>query len=595
MNRFAKVKRHIMPVWLAVLSLFGFLLLTLAYGDHSDAIFLQYMHSWKILLLNMIPVFLMAFFLLAVTGSFFAAYFLSTGIMMLFSLVNYYKLCFRDDPVIFEDLLYIREASTMAGQYTLFVNWRIMTVLLCWLAGGVLIFLFRHKRIKKPAPRIYMLLSVLLLGAVIFPMLYGNDELYRSLGTDTYWTPTEYAVSRGGIYPFLYSINSAFENAPEDYKEGHIKNILSEYEESDIPQEKKVNLIALMREAYVDFSSFEINGLDCSGYKVYHELKEESYTGSLVTNIFAGGTVNTERCFLTGDYKLKDYRKNTNSYVWYFRQQGYAVEGSHPFFQYMYNRRNINQYLGFDKYRYYENDFEHLSQAYYPEDSVLLPEIYKDFLKNKEDGKPYFSFSVNVQSHGPYAVDALRSGNKEYLTGDYSDECKFAVNNYMNIIMEQDLELKRFMEMLRNDPEPVVFILFSDHLPWMGNGNSFYSELGMEFRTETEEGFYDYYSTEYLIWANDAAKKALNNDFTGEGPTISPCYLMNEVFKQCGWKGPAFMQAMDDMMQIFPVVSTNGRYVVDGHFVDAIPEERLETMRDLEGLGYYWRNNFLYK
>ena len=514
---------------------------------------------------------------------------------MIFSLVNYYKLCFRDDPVIFEDLLYIREASAMAGQYALFMNWRIIIVLLFWLAGVFLMFLLRRKRIKKAKPRICMFLVVFLLGTVIFPVLYENDELYRSLGTDTYWTPTEYAVSRGGIYPFLYSINSAFEDAPEEYNEECIKNILSEYEEFDIPQEKKVNVIALMREAYVDFSNFDIDGLDCSGYKVYHELEEESYTGSLVTNIFAGGTVNTERCFLTGDYKLKDYRKNTNSYVWYFRQQGYTVEGSHPFFQYMYNRRNINQYLGFDKYRYYEDDFEHLSQAYFPEDSVLLPEIYNDFLKNKEEGKPYFSFSVNVQSHGPYATDGFRSGNKEYLIGDYSEECKFAMNNYMNIIMEQDLELKRLIEMLKDDSEPVVFILFSDHLPWMGNGNSFYSELGIEFRTDTEEGFYDYYSTEYLIWANDAAKKALNNDFTGEGPAISPCYLMNEVFEQCGWKGPAFMQAMDDMMQIFPVFSTNGRYVVDGHFVDAIPEERLETMRDLEGLGYYWRNNFLYK
>ena len=589
MNIFIKAKQRIMFVWISMLLLFGFLLLTLAYGDHSDAIFFQYMQSWKILLLNVIPVLIMAFFVLAVTGSYFASYFFSTGIAMIFSLVNYYKLCFRDDPVIFEDLLYIREASAMAGQYALFMNWRIIIVLLFWLAGVFLMFLLRRKRIKKAKPRICMFLVVFLLGTVIFPVLYENDELYRSLGTDTYWTPTEYAVSRGGIYPFLYSINSAFEDAPEEYNEECIKNILSEYEEFDIPQEKKVNVIALMREAYVDFSNFDIDGLDCSGYKVYHELEEESYTGSLVTNIFAGGTVNTERCFLTGDYKLKDYRKNTNSYVWYFRQQGYTVEGSHPFFQYMYNRRNINQYLGFDKYRYYEDDFEHLSQAYFPEDSVLLPEIYNDFLKNKEEGKPYFSFSVNVQSHGPYATDGFRSGNKEYLIGDYSEECKFAMNNYMNIIMEQDLELKRLIEMLKDDSEPVVFILFSDHLPWMGNGNSFYSELGIEFRTDTEEGFYDYYSTEYLIWANDAAKKALNNDFTGEGPAISPCYLMNEVFEQCGWKGPAFMQAMDDMMQIFPVFSTNGRYVVDGHFVDAIPEERLETMRDLEGLGYYWR------
>ena len=55
-----------------------------------------------------------------------------------------------------------------------------------------------------------------------------------------------------------------------------------------------------MREAYADFSQFDIPGLDGSGYDLYHSLEAESYHGTLLTNIFAGGTVDSERCFLTG-------------------------------------------------------------------------------------------------------------------------------------------------------------------------------------------------------------------------------------------------------------------------------------------------------
>ncbi len=588
------IKKHMCALaWMIMLSFYGFLLLLIAYGNHSDSIFFHYLLSGKILLLNIAPVLIAALFIFSVSGSYFISFFLSTSAATGFCLANYYKICFRDDPILFEDLLLIREASVMAGNYDFFVNWRIVVILLGWFVANIFIFLFCREKIKSVKLRMRILMVGFLLS-ILFSFLYQSDTIYASIGTDAFWEPTEYAVSRGGLYPFLHSIYNENEKIPENYNSQNIQNLLSEYPESDIPSDRKVNIIALMREAYVDFSAFNINGLDCSEYDIYHEIKESSYTGRLVTNIFAGGTVDTERCFLTGAYKLKNYRMNTNSYVWYLRRQGYTTEGSHPFFQRMYNRRNINQYLGFEKYRYYENDFEYLSSEYYPEDRILFSEIYNDFQKSKENNKPCFSFSVNVQSHGPYSTNSYRNGSKEYLTGDYSDECKYAMNNYMNITMEQDRELKIFLDALAADQEPVVFILFSDHLPWMGNGNSFYSEMGIEFQTETEAGFYDYYATEYLIWANAAAKEILENSFTGNGPTISPCYLMNEVFKQCGWKGPAYMQAMNETEQIFPVITTNGRYVADGLFTDTIPENRIKTMQTLESLDYYWRNNFLY-
>ena len=40
------------------------------------------------------------------------------------------------------------------------------------------------------------------------------------------------------------------------------------------------------------------------------------------------------------------------------------------------------------------------------------------------------------------------------------------------------------------------------------------------------------------------------------------------------------MQAMSNMMEIFPVVTTNGRYVVDGVLIDDIPEERQNLFQD---------------
>ena len=168
------------------------------------------------------------------------------------------------------------------------------------------------------------------------------------------------------------------------------------------------------------------------------------------------------------------------------------------------------------------------------------------------------------------------------------------MNYYLHTIFQTDAELAKLMDKLRADPEPVVLVTFGDHLPWMGDGNAFYQEMGIDIDLGSDDGFLRYYSTRYLIWANDAAKAVLGSDVRGEGPDISPCYLMNLVFRQLGWEGPAFLQAMDGMMGVFPVVTTNDRYVVDGALVNEIPPQREALFRDFLYLQQYWRTEFLF-
>ena len=52
-----------------------------------------------------------------------------------------------------------------------------------------------------------------------------------------------------------------------------------------------------MLEAYNDFSKFDEIEFAIDPYKELHEIESEAYHGELVTNIFAGGTVDTERKF----------------------------------------------------------------------------------------------------------------------------------------------------------------------------------------------------------------------------------------------------------------------------------------------------------
>lgn len=578
----------------------GTLLLCFAYGAYSWGVFEGYFASAQILVMNVLPVVLLVFLFYGITGRAWSAFLIGGGIAFGFSLGSYYKLTFRDDPLHFEDMFILREAKAMAGgsRYALFVDKRIAVTAVCLLLGTLVLFLLVRGRLGGWRLRVPAAMTAVLAAAAVMPA-YLDEDLYG--GVDNYeylnqWSATQEYIAHGFFYPFIHSVKDSLDFPPSGYSEGKTRELLSGYEDADIPEDRKINIIALMREAYVDFSRYDIPGLDTSGYELYHQLEAESLTGNLVTNIFAGGTVDTERCFLTGSYKVRNFRSNQNSYLWYLREQGYTVEGSHPYYQWFYNRQNINSYLGFERYRYLEDDYINLCEDFtddtLPEDALLLPEIYSDFQKNKATGKPYFSFSVNVQSHGPYAV--WDTGSPERMDMSYSLACRNAMNFYLNTIFETDEELAKLMDRLRSDPDPVVLVTFGDHMPWMGDSNAFYDEMGMNIDPGEEEGFYNHYATRYLIWANDAAREIIGRDLRGDGPDISPCYLMNLVFQQLGWEGPAFMQAMEPMMETFPVVSTKGCYQVDGELVESIPEDRKDLFRQFLYMQYYWSREFIY-
>ena len=111
----------------------------------------------------------------------------------------------------------------------------------------------------------------------------------------------------------------------------------------------------------------------------------------------------------------------------------------------------------------------------------------------------------------------------------------------------------------------------------------------------TQEGFLNYYSTRYLIWANDAAKEVLDNDFSGEGPDIGPYFLMNLLFEECGWEGPAFMQMTDEVMESVQVVHSSGRYMKDGQVEEQLELEDRDLVTDYRNAQYYWRKHFYKK
>ena len=102
-------------------------------------------------------------------------------------------------------------------------------------------------------------------------------------------------------------------------------------------------------------------------FPTYRNLQKTSLTGELLTNVYNGGTVNSEFEAMTGfsvSYLPSEYmpyqrclRPNFYSINSFLESSGYDSLAIHPFEKTNYNRNAAYEYMDFDK-TVWEDDFD---------------------------------------------------------------------------------------------------------------------------------------------------------------------------------------------------------------------------------------------
>lgn len=586
-----KTKSKSLPLTLLLLAgaciCLGLLCLYFCTGVYGFDLFAWYFTQPLVLVLNILPLLALALVLLALTDRAWLTFFLEATVCLIFSWAQHWKLLARGDPIYAEDLVLIGEATQMAGSY-IRITWQVVLSGLIVLALTAVLFFLARGRIRNRLPRLALLVLVPVLSVSVFTHYYDRNLSYYAMTVWpelNAWFETNNYISRGGIYSFLRTIPDALPTPPEGYREAEAEAMLSAYPSDDIPDSQKVSVVITQLEAFADLSTVtdQITGAD--PYAEYHALLEESYHGRLLPNVFAGGTIDTERCVLTGFSALENFRRPSWSYARYFAEQGYTVEGAHAGYEAFYNRRNVNDRLGISDYRFIEGYYDTFLEGV-PYDDVFLPDVTKNVLAALESG-PVFSFNVTYQNHGPYSADYAWFSEAYVPRGEIPDSDWFIANNYLWGVQDTGRRMLQMAEQFRAIDEPVILVFFGDHKPWLGEQSVTYDALGIDIRGSTDESFFNYYATDYLIWANDAAKAVLGTDFTGTGPDISPCFLMNVLFDRCGWEGPGYRKLTDAVMAQTPLLHAAGRYLTDGVLTDTLTPQQQELKDQMTFVQYY--------
>ena len=619
---FRRVKINITGNWRYIFFIIGlsicvsFMGMLISSGFSFD-IMLLYLQQPFLFFLNALPLTLVMLCFFFLTSRMWISYVVSGSVYLVMEMINYFKIGLRHDPFVPADILLGNESTKIIKIKELPINTGLVVIMILFLIGAVALFLIKITKPMKWCYRIIGTITCVVLSIILYNTAYNNKNLYDEfMVSGTIYSSVDIVRSRGFMYSFLFNVNSLKLTAPEGYQPQEVKKALENYEKEEVIEasnsidsdNESPHVIAIMSEAFFDID--RVQGIEFYDYndplKNYNKIIEEAYHGKLVTGVYGGGTAVTECEFLTGfslsipTWSTEIYsvfiRKDTYSLAKLFKDKGYKTTALHPGYKWFYNRFNVYDYFGFDKLFFAENITERNTKTltYYISDMDTYKFLLKDFKSHLEDnpGIPYFNFTVTIENHGPYPNKPI--GYPEILKHNdlVDEEYYYLINNYVGGLKQNDEALGYLVEQLKELEEPVVFLYFGDHLPFLGSDFTGYK--AMNYNIGTSYGVDEYlntYETPYFIWSNDSAKELYKRQQKalpiGEAPKISANYLGAVLVDYVGFRSSPYFNYLNDLKEELPVITRRFYKTREGSFTENLSDDEKALLNQYRNLQYY--------
>ena len=556
------------------------------------------------------------------------------------SLFNRVKIEVRDEPVFPRDFALVREVGSAMQSYD--IRYPVTAIVLVVLTTALLAalgmfvtsrpvsFAVLKAKMKKdtvavipgrcwPERIIGAVLSFGVLTALIFTV-YASNDLYNSFHvSNAYYVPSVF-----NELGFPYCFCHQFTTYPVDRPEGFSKSEAAGWETGEqMGLGKDINVIMVMNEAFSDITDQPMFNWteETDPLPNLHALQNDPHAvfGHIVVPGFAGGTANTEFDVLTGmqtnalsattTSAMRVVNRNLDSLFLVFGADGYRTSFYHPGDAWFYNRENVYRWLGAE-YEVFAKDMENPEyKGRWVTDDYMAGQIEQEFETAVSEGRPLFNYTTTIQNHMSYTADKYGEGHAFApisTTADISDETRTMLEVYTEGVRDADAMLGRLTAYFEERGEPVVLVFYGDHLPYLGDNQKGYAELGSEV-TAAENDRTDIlcsYKTPYVIWANSAAAETLDWDSAvaslelPEDGVISAAFLGSTLLDLTGRTGEdPWFDFLGSLRRTAPVVQKKTYILADGTVLPQriLNEQTDEAAAALKDAVHKWRCWSYYK
>ena len=525
------------------------------------------------------------------------------------SIANRVKIEVRDEPVFPRDFALLKEVGSALGSYD--IRYPIPQILVVLFATAALLALgvfighkpFPVERLRGWAGRLLGFSAGLAVLTGLIFTVYASKDLYQSFQVRN----AEYVPSVFNDLGFPYAFCHHFTTYLVDRPEGFRRAEAEGWETGDrTGLGKDVSVVMVMNEAFSDLTDealFSYHGGN-DPLPNLHALREDPHalSGRVVVPGFAGGTANTEFDVLTGmqttalststSSAMRVVNRNLDSLFRVFGNDGYETSFYHPGDNWFYNRENVYRWLGAGETLFVGDMESPEYKGRWVTDDYAASLIEAAF--EQAEG-PLFHFTTTIQNHMSYTADKYGPDYEFPPTGipGLSAEVETLLSVYVEGLRDADAMLGRLWRYFAAQEKPVVLVYWGDHLPYLGDNQLGYRQLGVDVfpGPEGQENLAAY-QTPYVIWANDAAAEALDWDRAAEAlnlpETVSACFLGAAVLELTGrGEESPWFAFLNELRWELPVVQKTICQTADGSVIGELTAQQRDLLQKWRQWSYY--------
>lgn len=458
---------------------------------------------------------------------------------LILALVDYFKNAINGTPLELADFGLAKQAGNvagLAGDLTPPEDFYLasLALLLC----VVMLFLTRRLTALEGTVRGRSCLFCLTLAGILLTGA-GARGIGGWLGVDFYtrMPPAENHSLHGLTLSLWRDAFPQPKTPPKGYDQDYMLEVLNRIDQLLGPQteeepEVRPNILFILSESFFDLGRLPVLQYGGDPLANFHALEAESVSGTFHSHYLGYGTGYLEIPLLYGLNSL-DLPPGTNICFQdpavyqrfdalaeqYTKSGDYTAEMLHAYDNTLYNRVENYPLLGFNQL-YFSDDIQQMGieredgayGGFYMRDGYFFQGMLERMQAVNKTGKRAFLFGITMENHQPFEPQKFNYACQIPLNApDFTPAQRDIIRVMLEGITRADQALGELTEALRESEEPTIVVFFGDHRPnlFMPGGDTVYTLLGLcpenDTTNWTPDQINDLYSTDYLIWANDAA------------------------------------------------------------------------------------------
>lgn len=450
--------------------------------------------------------------------------------LLLIAFISHTKYQYRGDVVTTSDIFLLNEASDISSYLNSSLYIKLSIYLLIFLIISLLLIINKNPALTI-SKRIFLSVGsiLILLTFVIWVGPYVKSEKQVTI------LPGK--NSTGYIAGLISGIKNTNTKNDSVYSKSRITEIKNSLPSNSENKDFKPNVIMVLSEAFWDPTQVDTIKFAEDPLPFYHSLVKEYSSGEILSPVFGGSTANPEFESLTGlsthfiddpTPYVQSIKRPLDSLASIFKTYGYESSVVHSYHNWFYNRPNVYQNLGFDKF---------ISGEFFNTPTMIGPfmddkDLYDSVLREiQATENPNFIYTITMLNHGPYKSDRFedKKTNPDIVSGELSKSSNEILNAYSHSLKYVDQALEKLINDLNGINEPTILVFFGDHLPLLGEDYAVYKELNFFNNSDTLLDYQRKFTTPIIVWNNFGAEKEdlgiQSTNFIGE-------YVLNLSEKQ---------------------------------------------------------------